>query len=131
MNSICSYIALFHYIHITFCYTVDGVWESWSNWTTCTHTCGPDGVQYRKRNCDGPLYGGIDCIGNAYENMTCNTEPCPSMLLDKTYLTPYIVHIEFLYNIHVFVLLSFSIDQTTSKYCFANSLKMQLYLLTT
>nr|XP_040571099.1 SCO-spondin-like isoform X1 [Lepeophtheirus salmonis] len=42
---------------------IDGIWLSWTQWTTCSKTCGP-GTQERTRTCDGPQFGGQSCSGN-------------------------------------------------------------------
>ncbi|GFS05101.1 SCO-spondin-like [Elysia marginata] len=55
---------------------IDGVWNPWSVWDECSVTCG-GGFQARNRSCDGPYYKGLDCQGDAVENQTCNTQPCP------------------------------------------------------
>ncbi|XP_052223606.1 A disintegrin and metalloproteinase with thrombospondin motifs adt-1-like isoform X12 [Dreissena polymorpha] len=57
---------------------VDGVWTTWSSWTTCTVTCG-GGTGTRNRTCQFPLGvpHGHDCTGLASENRTCNAYLCP------------------------------------------------------
>merc|ERR1712055_890498 len=39
---------------------VDGVWSSWSAWSTCTASCG-GGVEARTRSYTPPKHGGQDC----------------------------------------------------------------------
>ncbi|XP_076099012.1 SCO-spondin-like isoform X4 [Mytilus galloprovincialis] len=57
---------------------VDGNWTDWSEWNSCSDTCG-GGLTFRYRNCSNPepQFGGIDCIGNGTENYSCNTHYCP------------------------------------------------------
>merc|ERR1712240_39658 len=56
---------------------VDGGWSQWSNFTTCTKTCGT-GIQYRYRKCNNPIpiHGGAQCVGESYSAQKCNTNPC-------------------------------------------------------
>ena len=61
-------------------YIVDGVWESWSDWTICTRTCG-GGATHRNRTCTEPQYDGEDCHGEDAQLEDCNTQPCPSKFL--------------------------------------------------
>ena len=64
-------------------FLVDGSYNDWSAWTTCSMSCG-GGVKFRHRNCSNPLpmHGGRDCslIGPATESDSCNSEPCPGWL---------------------------------------------------
>ncbi|XP_050402106.1 coadhesin-like [Patella vulgata] len=55
---------------------VDGVESKWSNWGTCSVSCG-DGVNGRQRVCIGPFHGGLDCQNPLEERGTCNERPCP------------------------------------------------------
>jgi len=59
---------------------VDGSYNDWSAWTTCSMSCG-GGVKFRHRNCTNPapMHGGRDCslIGPATESDSCHSEPCP------------------------------------------------------
>ncbi|CAG2239285.1 Hemicentin-1,Coadhesin,Adhesion G protein-coupled receptor B3,Thrombospondin-2,Thrombospondin-1,Mucin-like protein,Adhesion G protein-coupled receptor B1 [Mytilus edulis] len=57
---------------------VDGNWTDWSEWNSCSDTCG-GGLTLRYRNCSNPepQFGGIDCIGNRTEKDSCNTHYCP------------------------------------------------------
>ena len=65
-----------------FLFLVDGGWDDWTNWDTCSVTCG-GGSQNRSRTCTNPVpqYGGADCVGFDGENQDCNTHNCPSMLI--------------------------------------------------
>ena len=60
---------------------VDGVFGNWSNYSTCTVSCG-EGVQYRERKCDSPppKHGGKDCDGPTRESRTCKESDCPGSL---------------------------------------------------
>ena len=58
---------------------VDGVWNPWTEWTSCTTICGY-GTTHRNRTCVEPQYGGEPCGGEYAEIKDCNTQPCPSRL---------------------------------------------------
>ncbi|XP_074657039.1 uncharacterized protein LOC141910187 [Tubulanus polymorphus] len=47
---------------------IDGVWGSWSEWSTCT-----SGIKYRSRLCDNPppSNGGAQCPGEATNPLLC------------------------------------------------------------
>ncbi|XP_064626790.1 A disintegrin and metalloproteinase with thrombospondin motifs adt-1-like isoform X3 [Lineus longissimus] len=55
---------------------VDGVWEKWQDWSTCTVSC-DGGTKGRVRGCSGPLHGGKNCTGPWKEEEACGTTPCP------------------------------------------------------
>ena len=61
---------------------VDGKFGQWSQYSTCTKTCGT-GTQERNRKCDNPppSAGGKDCVGPAYETKKCNINECPGKYL--------------------------------------------------
>ncbi|XP_022783416.1 A disintegrin and metalloproteinase with thrombospondin motifs adt-1-like isoform X1 [Stylophora pistillata] len=57
---------------------VDGGFSEWSNWTTCSVSCGT-GFQLRHRNCTSPspAYGGKSCESkNFTEARTCMMQAC-------------------------------------------------------
>uniref|UniRef100_A0A672FSG5 Adhesion G protein-coupled receptor B1b n=1 Tax=Salarias fasciatus TaxID=181472 RepID=A0A672FSG5_SALFA len=55
---------------------VDGRWQSWSTWGSCSKTCG-GGIQQRQRVCEGPFFGGEPCPGETGEQRRCNEKRCP------------------------------------------------------
>ncbi|KAH3881656.1 hypothetical protein DPMN_005582, partial [Dreissena polymorpha] len=57
---------------------VDGVWHSWTTWSTCTVTCG-NGTSSRDRVCDFPdnTPHGRNCTGSNSDARSCNSEICP------------------------------------------------------
>lgn len=63
------------------CISVDGGFSDWSQWTTCTLTCG-SGTSERARSCTNPVpqHGGAPCSGTVDESKSCNTHNCPSMV---------------------------------------------------
>ncbi|KAI5608567.1 A disintegrin and metalloproteinase with thrombospondin motifs 7 [Silurus asotus] len=56
---------------------VHGGWEPWSEWSSCTRTCGA-GVQNSQRDCVNPTpkNGGRYCLGERRRYRICNHEPC-------------------------------------------------------
>ncbi|XP_041376065.1 A disintegrin and metalloproteinase with thrombospondin motifs 16-like isoform X2 [Gigantopelta aegis] len=57
---------------------VNGDWSHWSEWSTCSRSCGR-GVVKRVRDCTQPLpqYGGNSCKGQVHEAKICNVQECP------------------------------------------------------
>ena len=57
---------------------VDGAWSGWTDYGTCSESCGP-GTKNRTRACDNPaaVYGGAPCPGESVQNMDCEITPCP------------------------------------------------------
>ncbi|XP_046642903.1 A disintegrin and metalloproteinase with thrombospondin motifs 16-like [Daphnia pulicaria] len=55
----------------------DGNWSTWSEWNTCSRTCGV-GVRFRTRKCNNPTpaNGGKGCQGKSEDSELCNTNPC-------------------------------------------------------
>ncbi|XP_006889103.1 PREDICTED: A disintegrin and metalloproteinase with thrombospondin motifs 14 [Elephantulus edwardii] len=59
-------------------YGQDGGWSSWTNFGSCSRSCG-GGVRSRSRSCDSPIpaYGGRACSGPMFEYQVCSSEECP------------------------------------------------------
>ncbi|MBN3300840.1 AGRB1 protein, partial [Amia calva] len=55
---------------------VDGKWQPWSQWGSCSKTCS-GGSQQRQRICYGPFFGGDQCPGDQEEVRRCNEKRCP------------------------------------------------------
>ena len=57
---------------------VDGGWSSWSQYGTCSRSCG-GGIQKSSRQCNNPTpeHGGRYCIGSRLQFRSCNVDPCP------------------------------------------------------
>ena len=52
-------------------------WATWSEWATCSVTCG-GGTEERNRTIAVPAQnGGTECAGNNTVMQECNTEACP------------------------------------------------------
>uniref|UniRef100_A0A8C4IX19 A disintegrin and metalloproteinase with thrombospondin motifs 13 n=1 Tax=Dicentrarchus labrax TaxID=13489 RepID=A0A8C4IX19_DICLA len=62
---------------------VHGSWSSWSEFSTCSRTCG-GGVTHRTRKCNNPrpAFGGNDCEGPDIEAELCHQQPCERTQLD-------------------------------------------------
>ena len=57
--------------------TVNCTWDEFSDWTTCTKTCG-GGLQVRQRKVAVvSQFGGSACQGGAAEQRLCSTQNCP------------------------------------------------------
>ena len=56
---------------------VDGNWGSWSQFGTCSRTCG-GGIQMSSRQCNSPApqHGGKYCIGSRQKFRSCRTQAC-------------------------------------------------------
>ncbi|XP_026857648.2 adhesion G protein-coupled receptor B1 isoform X5 [Electrophorus electricus] len=55
---------------------VDGVWNEWSSWSTCSASCS-NGTMHRTRECNGPSYGGSECQGEWLQSRDCFLRECP------------------------------------------------------
>ena len=49
---------------------VDGVWQTWSEWSACNKECGT-GEQTRSRSCTEPKFGGRHCEGDSTDVREC------------------------------------------------------------
>lgn len=58
------------------CVSVDGNWNTWTDWSTCSVTC-ENGTQTRTRVCDDPVpqYNGSYCAGNDTDVIVCQLRP--------------------------------------------------------
>ena len=58
--------------------TVNGNWGAWSEFGSCSVTCGT-GEKIRTRQCNNPppANGGDNCEGKASDDDDCNTQLCP------------------------------------------------------
>lgn len=56
---------------------VDGKWGSWSQYGTCSRTCG-GGIQKATRQCNNPVpqHGGKYCIGSRFQFRSCSIQKC-------------------------------------------------------
>ncbi|XP_060565319.1 properdin-like [Ruditapes philippinarum] len=57
---------------------IDGNWGLWSQWSTCSATCGNQTMS-RTRLCDSPAaqHGGASCSGSDIETSSCTLPSCP------------------------------------------------------
>ncbi|KAM6943559.1 A disintegrin and metalloproteinase with thrombospondin motifs 7 [Xenentodon cancila] len=57
--------------------SVNGGWASWSEWSSCSRTCGA-GVQSAERECDNPApkHSGKYCLGERRRYRICSATPC-------------------------------------------------------
>ena len=79
-------------MHFTILYviSVNGVYEAWSEWYSCSLSCG-GGEKMRNRTCDGPYYGGLECNGSSINFALCNNHSCPSEFTVKYYSEALVV----------------------------------------
>ncbi|CAJ0919235.1 unnamed protein product, partial [Mesorhabditis belari] len=52
-----------------------GVWSKWTDYTTCSKTCGLKGRKVQRRTCDS-FYWGCPCTGPYSRLVPCPTNPC-------------------------------------------------------
>ena len=65
----------------TFCFTARGTWTNWSQYTSCSKSCGI-GTKSRSRTCEG----GTKCVGienpqSLNEETSCNDGQCPGNII--------------------------------------------------
>ena len=88
---------------------VNGNYTEWSNWTTCSETCGSIyAVETRRRSCSNPYprNHGLDCIqqsmGPPDESRPCGRDPCPG--LEMYFLKdvfPLYVNFQILFGVNI------------------------------
>ena len=64
-------------IFIEILIATNGVWGSWTPYSSCSKSCGK-GYKSRVRECNKPppLGGGKPCVGHAKETVNCNKDSC-------------------------------------------------------
>jgi len=72
-----AYIHIFVLLSLCMCASANGGWTQWTNWTTCSKTCGC-GSQYRTRECHSipKALDGPGCNGSTFSVRSCNNVPC-------------------------------------------------------
>jgi len=55
---------------------VDCTWNDWSDWESCSQTCGR-GISLSTRDSKGAEFGGQACVGDSQRQVDCNVDPCP------------------------------------------------------
>ena len=58
-------------------FLVDGQWGPFGSWSSCLQTFG-GGICTREQKCNNlpPSNGGLDCVGRAVHQCSCNTDVC-------------------------------------------------------
>ena len=67
--------------------SVNGVWEEWTEASTCTVTCGGGNKTY-SRKCIKPQHGGNLCEGDAGKIESCGEQECPGQMQLQFLLIP-------------------------------------------
>lgn len=84
---------------------VNGGWGAWTSWNSCSLTCG-GGTQTRSRSCSNPApqYGGLSCTGSTTSTQNCNTQNCPSKILNTSWhqTTSFILCVQCPWRIRVY-----------------------------
>ena len=87
---------------IAFYYTVPCVWLEWSEWSTCSVSCG-EGIEERTRGQIPAQHGGKSCVGDSVETTPCSNDPCPSEILH--YNTVYTIYMLLIICIHIIIII--------------------------
>ncbi|XP_069134342.1 uncharacterized protein [Argopecten irradians] len=75
----CGHVAAVKCVQISL---VNGGWSRWSNFGSCSLTCG-QGYRIRTRTCDNPTpqHGGRDCDGDEENVTTCSNTWCTGIMI--------------------------------------------------
>ena len=65
--------------------SVDCTWNYWSEWSSCSMTCG-SGTKTRSRTQNGPSNGGKECSGSSISSTSCNLIECPRKALEEVWV---------------------------------------------
>ncbi|ESO96234.1 hypothetical protein LOTGIDRAFT_174945 [Lottia gigantea] len=62
---------------------VDGSWGDWEKYGLCSRSCG-GGVKFKIRHCNNPTPSNLGkyCLGKRKKYKSCNTKPCPPIVVD-------------------------------------------------
>ena len=80
--TVLSRLTIYDLFHLKTSILVNGDFTAWSNWGSCSKTCG-SGIRTRSRSCTNPTPAGAgkNCaeqgFGDEAEVEVCNTEACP------------------------------------------------------
>jgi len=58
------------------CEVPEGQWAAWGSWSSCSVTCGGNGVRHRSRHCDNSLPTSGVCHGDTADQGLCNEGSC-------------------------------------------------------
>ena len=71
---------------------VNCLWSSWSDWSSCSKTCG-GGVKERSKQVKTPAQnGGSQCQGSAKQTDSCNDQTCLGKFKNLLYFQKKITH---------------------------------------
>jgi len=62
-------------------FSEDCQFQLWSNWTSCSLTCGGNGTQTRSRGKIPAVGNGKDCVGPVTDTQICTSPPCAGACL--------------------------------------------------
>ena len=79
-KTLCLYLLTLFICNLNFSllFYLEGHWGVWSQWSTCSVTCGPGGIQSRTRQCNNPalFINGISCAQPELQNKPCGSNHC-------------------------------------------------------
>ena len=65
----------------SFIFPVNCQWSSWGKWSSCSKTCGGNGIKHRSRRIvKNAKHGGKKCVGIIREKISCNKKGCPGKI---------------------------------------------------
>ena len=56
---------------------MDCVWSTFSDWSTCTVSCGGGTKVSHRSIAQAAVNGGKECVGTFIKTQDCNQDPCP------------------------------------------------------
>ena len=62
---------------------VDCAWDTWSQWMSCSVSCGGGSQKRQRMITQEAMYNGTHCAGEAVERRVCNNDACTGILICK------------------------------------------------